>query len=80
MEWKEIKISGLLGAGDYGPSSSFATKLLWDLAKSTFLDLDVAQTQTGGVNCWEISWLELGSSSQSSITLFHVQDIPVEGV
>lgn len=44
MEWKEMKISGLLEVGDHSPSSSLVTNLLWDLAKSRFLDLEMAQT------------------------------------
>lgn len=59
MEWKEIKISGLLEVGEHSPSSSLVTNLLWDLVKSRFLDLEMAQTfisqvripQIGGGYC-----------------------------
>ena len=44
IEWNEIKIPGLLEAGDHSPSSSLATNLLWDLTKSRFLDLEMTQT------------------------------------
>ena len=46
MEWKEKKLNVKFIGADYGPSSSLATKLLSDLAKSRSLDLEMADSNT----------------------------------